>query len=232
MKSQASDKKDYVAIQVRTRDGGVHIQGKGVSINRPYGVAVQAADNTDGQIPAYLDSIDSDRKSLAGTDAWYVAAQAAIRGDKVHIQVANDVEFKSTPGSGGILRSQTRAQYSNCKLSIRSYTVSLLSADSIPSGTGGSVTGKVVGIFSILTVYTATRTPHLLPMNKPLTPKTDFDRLLELPTSSSSDRLCWQYGETRFRAGFSILGVANLATSCAYPLCQSLVWASVTRRDG
>ena len=99
MKSKASGMTDYVAIQVRTRGGGVHIQGKGVSINRPYGVAVQAADNTDGQILVYLNSIVGDLESLAGTDAQYVSAQAAIRGDKVHIQVESDVEFNRAYGA-------------------------------------------------------------------------------------------------------------------------------------
>ncbi len=98
-KASGSEKMDYVVIRVRTRDGGVHIQGRGVSINRPYGVAVQAADATGGQIPAYLDSLGGDQESLAGTGAWYVAAQAAIRGDKVHIQVASDVGFNREYGA-------------------------------------------------------------------------------------------------------------------------------------
>lgn len=84
LKSFATDKKDYKPIQVRIlHDNKLNIQGKGPEVNREYGAAnvIQA-----GALADYLKTRRALVPSLADTEQVYVPAQAAIRGDSLHLQ--------------------------------------------------------------------------------------------------------------------------------------------------
>jgi len=91
VKSQAGTSREYLAIQLRARDDAVHIQGRGPSLNRPYGFAVDV-DAPDEVISALLEGSPS-LESMAGTGALYYRAQIAppktTDEDAWHIQVVS-----------------------------------------------------------------------------------------------------------------------------------------------
>ena len=105
--SFATSKNDYVDLQIRaTGSDSLHIQGSGPETNRGYGVAVQLT-----APPALIDWINglkATRKSLAGTSAKYVNAQAAVRNGRVHFQVSGPSLNRSygasfTDGNGDLM---------------------------------------------------------------------------------------------------------------------------------
>ena len=85
MKSLATNKNDYVGLQIRVDGSGLRIQGSGPNINRSYGVAVGVS--APPQIVEWFGNQDAGLTSLANTQERYVAVQAAVRGDAVHFQV-------------------------------------------------------------------------------------------------------------------------------------------------
>ena len=82
-----TNKKDYKPLQIRiTEVGRLNIQGRGISVNRDYGVAEKVPVEEHETLTMYLLKRHALVPSLAGTDAVYVPMQAAIREDRVHLQ--------------------------------------------------------------------------------------------------------------------------------------------------
>jgi hypothetical protein len=81
-KSLATDR-NYVVFQASLRDNKLHIQGEGVSVNRPYGVAEDFPVNN----PEYFQALKPTALSLAGTKKEYFRLQGVVNGDKVHFQI-------------------------------------------------------------------------------------------------------------------------------------------------
>lgn len=102
VKSLATNKTDYVAVQLRAKGEDccdiVKIQGQGISVNRGYGVTGDVvADKAFGE---WLGNLAHGEVSLAGTSQCYVTAQVAIRGDNLHFQIPSPVAFYGVGGRG------------------------------------------------------------------------------------------------------------------------------------
>ena len=89
-KSFATNANDYVTVQLDA-DGNerLHIQGIGVSINRPYGFAV-----TVSCPPSLASWVHNQPHTLnsgvSNSTHRYVGAQATVRGNNAHFQVAGN----------------------------------------------------------------------------------------------------------------------------------------------
>ena len=72
-------------IQVRMKNGRLHIQGAGPEINRGYGVAgdVQVPD----ELADWMANQDHEYESLAGSEAVYVGATARIHEDVNGVEI-------------------------------------------------------------------------------------------------------------------------------------------------
>ena len=88
MKSLASQKSDYVAVQIRTRDSYLHVQGRGVKGNREYGFAQDFPHSEPNHLKVWLKGQKHVLPSMAGTSALYVPAQVSVRKGFPHVQVA------------------------------------------------------------------------------------------------------------------------------------------------
>jgi len=95
--SLAGTGKRYVVLQARVRDGKLHIQGRGVPVNRPYGVAVDVSipDN----LREWFEEQDHILPSLANTDAMYVPIQARIKDGLIHVQVRGNKPYNRPYGA-------------------------------------------------------------------------------------------------------------------------------------
>ena len=100
-KSFATEKTDYVSIQLRrSNNGTIHIQGAGIGTNRNYGFADDF--KVDSDFYTWLDTVPTPNKSLyPGSKQVYVVAQANANrwGDKIHIQIGADVNFNRSYGA-------------------------------------------------------------------------------------------------------------------------------------
>jgi len=83
-KSLATDR-NYVVFQASLRNNSLHIQGEGVEVNRPYGVA----ENFQIEDPKYFQDLTPVALSLAGTKKEYFRLQGVVNGDTVHFQIKN-----------------------------------------------------------------------------------------------------------------------------------------------
>lgn len=95
MKSLASQKSDYVAVQIRTKVSQLHVQGKGVKGNRGYGFAQDFPYSSSDPLKEWLKGQIHTLPSLAGTNALYVPAQVAVRDGFPHVQVAGGKNNRS-----------------------------------------------------------------------------------------------------------------------------------------
>ena len=90
-----------VSIQIRTDSNSLHIQGKGKSTNRPYGVAVSVASHP--QVEKAINTFPSSEKikSLyAGSGQTYAKATASLHDKESSVLITvNDLQFiaKSEP---------------------------------------------------------------------------------------------------------------------------------------
>jgi len=102
VKSLASNKTDYVAIQLRAKGEDccdtIKVQGRGIFVNRSYGVTGDVV--ADKAFVEWLNNIGHGEVSLADTSQCYVAAQVAIRGDSLHFQIPSPVAFHGVGGRG------------------------------------------------------------------------------------------------------------------------------------
>lgn len=87
MKSLASERTGYVALQARvTSPSRIHLQGKGVSSNRDYGVAVDI--NLPANLCSWLNGVGVGYNSLyPDSNHKYFFVQAVRNGSQIHIQV-------------------------------------------------------------------------------------------------------------------------------------------------
>ena len=76
-------KRNYVVFQASLRDSSIHIQGEGIGVNRPYGVA----ENFQIDNPVYFQALTPTAISLAGTGKKYFRLQGVVNGDTVHFQI-------------------------------------------------------------------------------------------------------------------------------------------------
>jgi hypothetical protein len=84
VKSLATNRR-YVELQARVKNWVLHIQGRGTSVNRAYGVAVDVT--AEPQVINYIQSFEGSLPSLAGSAQRYVPIQAVVNGEAVHVQV-------------------------------------------------------------------------------------------------------------------------------------------------
>lgn len=86
-KSFTGSKVNYVVLQARVSGDTLHIQGSGKEINRSYGVAQNVPLVKFGADTDWLDTLDTNNDSLAGTNKKYFEFQAKIQSDTLHIQI-------------------------------------------------------------------------------------------------------------------------------------------------
>ena len=93
----------YVRIQayIRHDDSTLHIQGRGPSVNRPYGVSedIKLVDLESG-MTAWLDTIPKYHDSMAGTEKKYLILQMrhAESVNRLNFQVRYDPAYNTSYG--------------------------------------------------------------------------------------------------------------------------------------
>jgi hypothetical protein len=105
--SFAGTGKTYVELQVREKNGKIHVQGIGEGGNRSYGVADDFP-ITDG-VSKYTLRMPATLESLAGTCQKYVPVQARARKGYVHFQQAGPEGNREYGYSFDILKEQAPA---------------------------------------------------------------------------------------------------------------------------
>ena len=99
---------DYVSVQIRAKGEDccdiVKVQGRGISVNRGYGVTGDVVASK--EFTQWLScDVPHNEESLAGTSQSYVAAQVAIRGGSLHFQIPSPFAFQGVGkrGYGAVL---------------------------------------------------------------------------------------------------------------------------------
>ena len=117
-KSLATDR-NYVVFQASLRDYSLHIQGEGIEVNRPYGVA----ENFSIETPEYFQALNPIALSLAGTKKEYFRLQGVVNGETVHFQIKDgednreygkvlDIPVSKIPNVAEFIRKEL-SQYEN-----------------------------------------------------------------------------------------------------------------------
>jgi hypothetical protein len=83
--SLAGTDKSYAVLQVRMKGGRLHVQGRGVAVNRDYGVAVEV--DVPLKLATWIDGQHHTEPSLAGTGMKYVPCQVRLRNSVAHFQI-------------------------------------------------------------------------------------------------------------------------------------------------